>query len=174
MLWLNGTIIYKYRDTDPAYSYYFGNGLYKIYFPFRKEKRFITNTNSGILQGFDQLPETYDFLIITKALKDVMCLNSLGVPAVAPQAEGNIIPKELIQLLKPRFNNIYSLLDFDYAGIKSANRLRREENIEALFLTNGRFNTLNYGAKDPAEYLKINGVDNTMNLIKDIYNHYME
>lgn len=172
-VWLNDKLHYTYKNYDPAYAYYFGNGFYKIYFPMRDEYRFLTNTNNMIIQGYDQLPEKYDFLIITKSLKDVLVLDSFNIPAIAPQAEGNNLPESMIALLKERFPLIFCNYDFDYAGVKSANKVKKNFGIEPLFLTNGRFNTKNFGSKDIADYIKNNGLEKTQNLIKEIYNQHI-
>ena len=172
-LWINGEVKYTYKKNDPAYAYYFGNGFYKIYFPMRKENRFITNTNNFIIQGYDQLPESYDFLIITKSLKDVMVLDLFNIPAIAPQAEGNNIPEDIIEMLKERFPIILINYDFDYAGIKAANKARKKFDVLPIFMTNGRFNTIDFGSKDPAEYINKNGPDKTKELILDSYNNYI-
>lgn len=88
---------------------------YKIYQPFSKEYKWINNHDSSVWQGWEQLPETGDKLIITKSLKDVMSIvDVLGIPAVSLQAE-SIKPKDhIIEELKSRFKNIYLLYDNDY------------------------------------------------------------
>src|SRR5690606_31887571 len=80
-VWLNDDIIYSYNSNDPAFVYYFGQGDYKIYFPNKKEYRFIGNTTH--MKGLEQLQEKGEILIITKSLKDVMVLDIFNIPAVA-------------------------------------------------------------------------------------------
>lgn len=172
-LWLNSNLIYTYKDSDPAYAYYFGNGFYKIYFPFRDEHRFITNTNNYIIQGYDQLPETHDFLIITKSMKDILVGNLLNIPCIAPQAEANNLPEDIITILKKRFPIILSNYDFDYTGVKSANKVKKTFDIQPIFLTNGRFGSIDYKSKDIADYIQSNGLEKTQELIKDLYNNYL-
>ena len=162
---IDNKIIYSYKKDDPCYSYYFGNNKFKLYFPNRQEFRFITNTNKDIIQGFHLLPKTGDTLIITKSYKDVMVLYSLGYNSISPQSENTKIDNKVIDDLNNRFKNIYSLYDFDYAGIKGANQLRKH-NIKPLFLTNGRFKTINYKAKDISDYIKENNKEQTLKLLK--------
>lgn len=172
-VWLNDNLNYTYQDSDPAYAYYFGNGFYKIYFPFRNEYRFLTNCNNYIIQGYEQLPEKYDFLIITKSLKDVLVADLLNIPSIAPQAESNSLPEDIINILKKRFPIILSNYDFDYTGIKFANKVRKTFNIQPVFLTNGKLGTIDFGSKDIAEYIQKNGLEKTKELIRDLYNNYL-
>jgi hypothetical protein len=167
-VWLNGDIIYSYNKNDPAYVYYFGNGEYKIYYPNRKEYRFIGNSTS--IQGLEQLPEKGDFLIITKSLKDVMVFDLFGIPAIAPQAETVNLDPELVNDLKRRFTNIYTLYDFDRTGCRSAFKMWREYGIPMLFLTDGTYGTYDYQAKDISDYIKKFGKEQTEELIKEVYN----
>ena len=51
-----------------------------------------------------------------------------------------------------------------------ANTLLKRYNIKPLFLTDGRFGTINYGAKDISDYIEINGTTETLKLI----NQYKE
>jgi hypothetical protein len=165
-VFVNGNIVYTYNEKDPVYAYYFGNGDYKIYFPFREKDRFLSNTK--IIQGLPFLPATGDLLLITKSYKDVICLDLFDINAIAPQAEGHIIEENVMNDLKKRFKNIYSLYDFDYAGVKGANRLKDNYNIPYLFFTNGKFNTSNFHQKDFSDYLKTNGIEKTSELINEV------
>lgn len=153
-VFINGECIYTYNKKDPAYSYYFGNNKYKIYFPNRREYRFLSNTNSDILQGYPFIPDTGDILILTKSYKDVLKFSLYNIPAIAPQSEGVKIKPELIKELKERFKRIVVIYDFDLAGVKGTNYLKREYNLPFFFFTNGRFNTINYESKDFAEYVQ--------------------
>jgi len=160
-MWVNGSLKYTHRDNDLAYAYYFGPGKFKIYFPNRKELRFRCNTN--VLQGYDQLPEKGDIVIITKSMKDIMTLKAMGYYAVAPQSESIIPSEEEIKELKSRFSNVYSFYDFDLAGIRSANKMRKLYDVKPIFLTNGRFGTKNYFSKDVSDLVKKRGIDFAIN-----------
>lgn len=169
-VWLNGERIWTYRRSDPAIGYYFGldkqgNQKWKIYFYKRKDRfRFLTNTNR--INGWIQIPEEGDLLIITKALKDVMCLDVFGIPAIAMQSETTIPYDYIIGELQNRFTDIYTLFDFDKTGIRMANIIKREYDIKPLLLTNGRFNSVDYGYKDFSDYLKGEGFDSANRLIE--------
>ena len=121
---VNDKLRYSYNPKDPCFSYRFPDETRKLYFPIRDNVRFLTN--SDYIQGYSQLPTTGEILIITKSLKDVVVLDVLGYPAIAPQSENHQISFELMQELITRFKYIYILYDNDEAGILHSDR-RAEE-----------------------------------------------
>lgn len=168
-VWVNGDAIWHYDKDDPALGYYFGtdkrgNQKWKIYFYERDEYRFLGNTIR--LQGYPQLPMTGDHLVITKSMKDVMSLWEFGVTAVAPQNETTLISSQRVKEFKQRFNKLFSLYDFDYTGVKTANRMRRQYGIPRLFLTNGRFGYKDYEVKDFSDFVKYHGEEKAVELVK--------
>jgi hypothetical protein len=88
---------------------------YKIYQPFNEQYKWINNHNNSVWQGWIQLPEKGETLIITKSLKDVMCLYEVAkLPAIAMQSE-NVLPKRhIFEQLKSRFTDIELLYDNDF------------------------------------------------------------
>ncbi len=168
-VWLENTLMWYYKKNDPAIGYYFGkdeqgNAKWKIYFFTRRNFRFMGNTNR--INGWIQLPEKGELLIITKSLKDVACFDIFGIPAIAMQNETTIPYDYIIEELKSRFTNIISFYDFDRTGIINANKLKNLYNIPYLFLTNGRFGTKDYGAKDFSDYLKLKGKQHALHLLE--------
>lgn len=161
--WLNGRLFYTYSKDKPALGYYFGQDeegrqKWKLYFyRTRNSWRFIGNTNR--INGWVQLPEKGKLLVITKSLKDVMCLARFGIPSIAMQAETQIPYDYIIDELKERFDVIYTLLDYDRPGIHSAWKIKKLYDIPAMFF-NDRFE-----AKDFSDYLKDNGIKKTKELI---------
>ena len=55
----------------PAYGYYGGKEdnveLWRIYFPKKKQYRFLTNWKAKQIQGYKQLPKSGKLLVITKS-----------------------------------------------------------------------------------------------------------
>jgi hypothetical protein len=92
-----------------------GIETYKIYQPFNENYKWINNHNNSVWQGWTQLPEKGETLIITKSLKDVMCLYEVAkLPAIAMQSE-NVLPKRhIFEQLKSRFTDIELLYDNDF------------------------------------------------------------
>ena len=106
--------------TADKYAYCFkefkdNKETYKIYQPFNKTYKWINSHNNSVWQGWSQLPQTGENLIITKSLKDVMALYEVtGICAVSLQCE-NVLPKQQIfEELSNRFLDIYIFYDNDY------------------------------------------------------------
>jgi len=123
--------IYKY-NKDLAICYKYDVGVYKIYFPYM-EKRFINNCG-GYVEGINQLPEKGDLLIITKSLKDVMCLYELGYNAISPNSESSFITDKLFNSLKERFTRIVLFFDNDETGKMYSQKITEKYKIESIFI----------------------------------------
>ena len=166
-VWVNDRLIVSSNRYNPIYSYDFGQGKMKIYQPYSKFK-WLSNTNVSDLQGLSQLPDSGDTLVITKSLKDVMCLDIFGIPSIAPSSESCVIPADIVKNLYDRFARIYILYDFDRTGISFANKHRKLYEFIPLFFTNGKFNTFDYQVKDFSDFIARNGVKSAAELIKYI------
>ena len=162
-IFLNKKLLLKYSTYNPIYCYKFENNRVKVYRPLANKTKFkwMSNINANIIQGWDQLSETDNSLIITKSMKDVMCLKSLGFTAIAPQSETTHISDEIIDELKFRFKNIYILFDKDEAGIAGSKALcQRINNCKIVFLDTEY--------KDVSDNFYIYGHEKTKNLVKKI------
>ena len=137
-VWLNGYLYYN-RDftkkTEVVFAYKFGSLDYKIYFPQRDTRRFLHN-NPDILQGYSQLPESGPLVVITKALKDVMCLRMFGIPAIAPMAETSMVSNDVLADLIDNFENVFALYDRDKTG-KIALLHLRSRGVKPLLMPKG-------------------------------------
>lgn len=122
------TYVHNTYTFKPAYAYAFykdNEYSYKIYQPMTPDYKWTSNVDFSVLQGWDQMPESHKVLIITKSLKDVMTLRSLGIPALATQGELMGVKPHIYEQLKKRFKEIYLLFDFDYGGVKGTQKLRK-------------------------------------------------
>ena len=164
-VWVNGNLIVSANRYNPIYSYDFEGGKMKIYQPYSKFK-WLSNTSVSDLQGLSQLPKSGDTLVITKSLKDVMCLDIWGIPAVAPSSESCVIPSDIVKQLYDRFTKICILYDFDRTGISFANKHRKLYGFTPLFFTNGKFGTFDYQVKDFSDFIARNGVRSAAELIE--------
>ena len=123
-----------YSKDNPMYCYKVFNH-FKIYRPLGKKiEKWRSSLTSFDIQGYEQLSATADLLIITKSLKDVMVLRELGLEAVAPPAEGIMIPQLVIDDLKRRFKRIVVLYDRDKAGMIGARRLVNQYKLDFMFI----------------------------------------
>lgn len=137
-IWYNGNLIYSFKKSDPGYAYWFGEYDYKCYFPSRTSYRFLQNSNT-ILQGYNQLPETGDFLIIGKSLKDVMNKYQYDIPSIAPLSETTILTDEQYADLSERFFHIFTLYDRDRAGMIGALKMKKRFGIKPLLFGEALF-----------------------------------
>ena len=117
-VFLNKNLIFTYDNNNPVYAYKFANNTVKVYRPLADKRKFkwLSNATSDLLQGYNQLEYRQRVLIITKSLKDVMCLESIGYEAVALQAETNKMPEQLVVKLKDEYSKFVVLFDNDTAG----------------------------------------------------------
>lgn len=161
--------VFNHKNDNPLYSYKFfkNNSEYlKIYSPYSitKEGKWLSNVGADCLQGYDQLKNSGELLIITKSMKDVLCLYEMGYDSVAVQAESNELSKKSYEELKRRFGIIISLYDNDEAGKNGAQKLLEKYNILPIFIPE------NTGCKDISDFIKLNNLVKAKKLIIKLLN----
>ena len=164
-VFLNDQLFAESQQHCPIFGYYGkkyqGLELWRCYFPKRTSFRFITNWPSKKIQGYDQLPKKGKLLVITKSMKDSMCLYSCGITACAPNSENLFISDKVLEDLKSRFKNIVVLYDNDRPGLYNMAKIRREHpELTYVFIPK------RYGSKDISDFYKDHGRKETLNLIK--------
>jgi 5S rRNA maturation endonuclease (ribonuclease M5) len=150
-------------DNNPTYCYYFPRtSNIKLYSPFEKKENKWRNTanNEWDIQGYDQLPEKGDLIIITKSMKDVMTLYSLGYTAVATHAESERINPDFIRHIKKRFENVIIFFDNDIAG--KTNSLKLSETFNLLKIEFDEF----LGVKDISDCYKEYNKESTLMMLQ--------
>ena len=95
-------------------------------------------------------------------MKDIMCLYSMGITAIAPNSETQFISDTVLTDLKNRFEHIVVLFDNDLTGISFMTKQKRLHP-ELIYTWIPR----KYGAKDISDYYKEYGKKETLNLIKN-------
>lgn len=164
-VFLNGDLCAKSQQHCPIFGYYGkkyqGLELWRCYFPKRTSFRFINNWPSKKIQGYDQLPKTGKLLVITKSMKDVMCLYSCGISACAPNSENLFISDTMLDELKSRFEYIVVFYDNDRPGMYNMSKIRKDH--PELFYA---FIPKQYGSKDISDFYRDHGRKETLNLIK--------
>lgn len=164
-VFLNDQLFAESQQHCPIFGYYGkkyqGLELWRCYFPKRTSFRFITNWPSKKIQGYDQLPKRGKLLVITKSMKDSMCLYSCGITACAPNSENLFISEKVLEDLKSRFENIVVFYDNDRPGLYNMAKIRREHpELTYIFIPR------RYGSKDISDFYKDHGRKETLNLIK--------
>lgn len=152
-----------YKDENPMYAYKVFD-KFKIYRPLAsKYTKWRTNLTTSDVQGFAQIPEKGDLLIITKSLKDVMVLYEMGYTAISAASETTFIPEDILSGLKEKWKYIVLLYDRDKAGIQNARKYSKQYNLPAFFI-NKKFKS-----KDISDAVKNCGFDNIKQwLIKEL------
>lgn len=126
---------FKIKELAYCYQEFKDNCVtFKIYKPFAsKTQKWLTNANRSVHQGYSQLPEKGDLLIITKSLKDVMSLyDCVNIPAVGLQSESITMKNSVMEEYKTRFKRVVCLFDNDEAGKRLALQFSDLYNIESI------------------------------------------
>lgn len=146
-----------YKETSPMYAYKVDD-KFKIYRPLAsKYTKWRTNLTNRNVQGLSELPvEGGNLLIITKSLKDVMCLYEMGFNAIAASSETTFIPDDILDSLRHKWKNVIILYDRDKTGMLESRKYSKQYKLDALFV-HKRFK-----AKDVSDAVK----DNSYNEVK--------
>ncbi len=140
-----------YKEDSPMYAYKVYD-RFKIYRPLSsKYTKWRTNLTNRHVQGLAELPkEGGNLLIITKSLKDVMCLYEMGFNAIAASSETTFIPEDILQSLRSKWKHIVILYDRDAAGMQNSRKYSKQYKMDAIFV-NKKFK-----AKDVSDAVKSN------------------
>lgn len=140
-----------YKNDNPMYAYKVDD-KFKIYRPLTsKYTKWRTNLTNRNVQGLSELPEKGNLLIITKSLKDVMCLYEMGFNAIAASSETTFIPNDILDSLRTKWSHIIILYDRDKTGMLESRKYSKEYKIDAIFVHK------KFHAKDISDAVKDNG-----------------
>ena len=166
--WVNEFIgKFVYTEEKPMYAYKIFNS-FKVYRPNSELKKDKWRSGCGQhdIQGWDQLPESGDLLVITKSLKDIMVLSLFGIPSIAPHGENTLVPSKVIEEARKRFKTLIMLYDYDDGGLTGVKKMQNEYNIPYTFIPKHYLEI--YGVKDISDHIKEFGKDATEKLIKEL------
>jgi DNA primase len=154
-------LAYKYKDNifDPAYSYEEGEEFRKILRPYNKPYKWTSNVPRRYYQGYKQLDQTGDILIVTSSLKDVMIWRLFGYNAICPTGETVFLTQNALELLSYRFKKIILNYDNDNEGVQQSLKVMKEFKINYIL-------TPDY--KDISDYIYFQGYEKTKQLIKNL------
>ena len=200
---------YRYSKSDPCYAMYLdlfhGVKLYKLYFPFRKKGlsiRFITNSNIPI-EAMWELGDA-DILIITKSRMDALAMRAkyetlrsahdislflkgrvdqelIKIQFTSFLSETTILSDKIANVLSRKYPIIVTVTDFDRQGRTCAYNHKRLYGWNYMFLSNGTFNTYDWGSKDftdllayaPVEKVE-DAINSALNYLETLWNDYNE
>ena len=168
-IFLNGELFKTIYKDNFMFGYYGGKKdnleLWRIYLPKQSNYRFLTNWPAKKIQGLKQLKKDGDICVITKSMKDTMCLYSLGISAIAPNSENLFIADTILERLKSKFKYIIVLYDNDLPGIQNMRKIKKKHP-ELIYFYIPR----HYNAKDISDFYKKYGKDKTLEFVKDNLN----
>ena len=168
MFWVDGfKAPFTYEDDGPMYAYRIFNS-FKIYRPNSKTKKdkWRSNCSNTDIQGWEQLPESGDTLIITKSLKDIMVLKRFKLPSISGHSEVASIPQSVLNQAKMRFKRIVVFYDNDESGMKGAKALSDKYDLEMIYIPQHYIDI--YNVKDISDYIKAFGIEKTQELINEL------
>ena len=141
-----------YKEDSPMYAYKVYD-KFKIYRPLAsKYTKWRTNLTNRYVQGLAELPqEGGNLLIITKSLKDVMCLYEMGFSAIAASSETTFIPEDILQSLRSKWNHVVILYDRDRTGMLKSRDYNKRYKLDCIFVHK------KFKAKDISDAVRDNG-----------------
>ena len=147
-----------YKEDSPMYAYKVYD-RFKIYRPLAsKYTKWRTNLTNRYVQGLAELPkEGGNLLIITKSLKDVMCLYEMGFNAIAASSETTFIPEDILKSLQSKWKHIVILYDRDKTGMLKARDYNKRYKLDCIFVHK------KFKAKDVSDAVR----DNSFFAVKD-------
>lgn len=129
----------------------------KIYQPFNKRYKWLSDGNSSIWSLWSQLPDYGDKLIITSSVKDALCLwANIHVPSCSMQSEITIPKPQIVEQLKRRFKHIYILFDNDFDKLSNTGQIRAIQLANKYGFTNVCIDS-EWKVKDPSDFYKTHG-----------------
>ena len=147
-----------YKETSPMYAYKVYD-KFKIYRPLAsKYTKWRTNLTNRHVQGLAELPyEGGNLLVITKSLKDVMCLYEMGISAIAASSETTFIPDDILRSLRRKWKHVVILYDRDATGMMKARDYSKQYKLDAIFVHK------KFKSKDISDAVK----NNNFNTVKE-------
>ena len=149
----NGVVKCIYKPENPMYAYKVYNN-FKVYRPLGdKYTKWRNNLTEYDVQGYEQLPKKGDICIITKSLKDVMCLYEMGIPAISPSSESTWLPDTVLEDILKRFKRVLICFDRDGPGMRNLRKISLKTGLNGLIMHK------KFKAKDVSDAIKANGFD---------------
>ena len=146
-------ILRSFRSTQLVYGYMIWDRI-KLYQPLAdKEYKFRGTCPANDIryyQGYKQL-EGHDTLIFTKSMKDILAIKSYDLPidVIAPHSETAVVSDDIIEIFSNSYKRVIILYDFDLAGVRLVNNIRKRADWEIVWtdvkrvLINNKLKTLN-------------------------------
>lgn len=166
-LYVNGKFISNYNN-EMKFAYLFEDGdesFIKVYSPFSKEYKWISNVPIKRALNLDQLPREGETILITKSKKDKIVLKKLYPEIYEAQKEGTeCITEELDNFFEEWYKYKICFFDNDEPG-KKANRLLNPKGYGWINIPN-QYNEV--GVKDPSDLVKYYGIEKGYDVLRGL------
>jgi hypothetical protein len=147
---------FNYSKNKPRYAYLFNNST-KAYSPYGdKLEKWMYDGDSDNVEGWDQLDETGDYIVLTKGMKDVMNYHKLDINAISLPSESSMLKENLVLNILERFNKIIINLDNDKQGIISTEKIISNYNFNHFYIDD---------YKDLSDWIKHNSLEQAKKMI---------
>lgn len=158
----NKRYIFESKKNFPKYAYIFYDST-KIYSPYSsKLEKWLFDGEMDNIEGFDQLDEFSEIIILTKSLKDVMCYRVLGYNAISLPSESSRLTNSILGRLKSKCSKLVINLDNDKQGILATSKILEKHNFKSFYIDK---------TKDLSDYIKEYGINEARIMINNkIYN----
>lgn len=136
-LYDSGFVQISSTELSPSFVYLFSAeaNSWKVYTPFNREHKFKSNNVRDVIEGWDQLPQSGENLVISKATKDRLVnltyLNTSCINPFSENAYNSLIRKS--KELNSRFRNIFVSLDADKTGQLQTYKICEKTNWKPVF-----------------------------------------
>lgn len=153
-LFINDFLI-KNENNLSRFAFYFneeGKEYLKIYSPFDKKFKWVSNCPLKIPFGLKDLEFKSKTLIVTKSLKDMIVCRKFFPDVIAVQNESiGAWDSDVLDPVAERFDDVIVWFDCDNAGINALENYKQKGFITYHFPT--RF-CKDFGVKDPSDFIK--------------------
>lgn len=160
----------KYTFAAPRYCYAYierkeGKVTKKIYSPYAKKYKWMTDADGSVIGLWDKVPEKGEKLCICSSLKDACCLwSNSNIPCMYIQGEAFDISDTALKVLRKRFRKIFICLDNDKWGIEDARKLQERTGFVNIELPQFQ------GGKDISDAYKVMGEEKFKETIVSLFN----
>lgn len=160
----------EFSETHPVYSYdyYYSNDIFrrKIYRPFSKDYKWMSNTDYTVVQNYPNIPKEGELLFIQSSYKDCMVMELLGYNAIAPNGEGTWLPLEYWEKIKKRWSKIIIFGNNDWEksnnpGLSYATKHSNRYKVPFIVIPDGE-------TSDISDYVKKYNLKKAEELVKEL------
>lgn len=148
--------IFDSSKKNPRYGYLFPTCT-KAYSPYENYLgKWMYDGDVNNVEGWENLDESGDLVVLTKSYKDVIEYRNLNINAISLPSETSIFKKEVKEELDKRFNKVIVNLDNDRQGVESTNKIVNEFDLSYFYINK---------EKDLSDYVRVYGVDKAKKMI---------